>query len=152
MKRYKAIEIPTKPLIIWNSGTFAANDPLVLREDEIPAYQFGVCPLKIVGGELVERTELEMDAFEVEFVREQALKAQAATADAVEEGFFMYGGVNYPMNQAAYLRYLAMANKRPATTNLQSIDGGVVALALADIDAFMEAFYDKMYNLTEPEV
>lgn len=151
MRKFKAQSLVEKPFIAWYTGTFAVNDPLVLDEANIPAFQFGVCPLKIVNGALVARTTAEMNAFEAEWLAEQKLRVQAQAADLIENETFMFQMILYPMNRSAHLRYLAMAHRRPAVTNLQAVDR-VIPLAQADIDGFMEAFYDKMLNLTEPVI
>ncbi|MCH4831215.1 hypothetical protein E5F92_000385 [Flavobacterium columnare] len=41
------------------------GDPLVMTEKDIPNFMFGVCPLKIENGQLVERTFQEMKVFEM---------------------------------------------------------------------------------------
>ncbi|MEG3973474.1 hypothetical protein QT970_02495 [Microcoleus sp. herbarium8] len=77
MNYYKAIPIAAKPLIQW--ATWANDEAelallaesernLILAENDIPANQFGVCPLEIVGGELVQRTLGAMRIFEAEFI------------------------------------------------------------------------------------
>ena len=158
MKYFKANSLITKPFVYFQSVANSQaeliqyglnNDPLVLAENLVPAFQFGVCPLKIVNGALVPRTTAEMNAFEAEWLAEQKLRAQAQAAEGIENETFMFQMILYPMNRSAHLRYLAMAHRRPAVTNLQAVNR-VIPLAQADIDGFMEAFYDKMLNLTEP--
>lgn len=76
MVYFKAIELREKPFIQWDSVAFSLqelqdlklkDDPLVLAEDKIPTFQFGVCPLQIVDGELVERSVEDMEKFEREY-------------------------------------------------------------------------------------
>ncbi len=76
MVYFKAIELEEKPFIQWDSVAFSLqelqdlkleDDPLVLAEDKIPTFQFGVCPLQIVDGELVERSVEDMEKFEREY-------------------------------------------------------------------------------------
>ena len=73
---FKASKLENKPFIQWDSVAFSLkelqdlkleDDPLVLAEDKIPFFQFGVCPLQIVEGELIERSREEMEQFEKEF-------------------------------------------------------------------------------------
>lgn len=76
MVYFKAIELKEKPFIQWDSVAFSLqelqdlkleDDPLVLAEDKIPTFQFGVCPLKIEDGQLVKRTLEEMDKYAKEY-------------------------------------------------------------------------------------
>ena len=76
MVYFRAIEVVEKPFIQWESVAFSLkelqdlkleDDPLVLAEDKIPFFQFGVCPLQIVDGELVERSREDMEKFEKEY-------------------------------------------------------------------------------------
>ncbi|AMA49001.1 hypothetical protein [Flavobacterium covae] len=73
---FKAKELEAKPFVQWESVALSLKelqtlglegDPLIMSEDSIPDFMFGVCPLKIVDGQLVERTDVEMDVFEKEF-------------------------------------------------------------------------------------
>ena len=73
---FKASELENKPFIQWDSVAFSLkelqdlkleDDPLILAEDKIPFFQFGVCPLQIVEGELIERSKVEMEQFELEY-------------------------------------------------------------------------------------
>ncbi|QYS86297.1 hypothetical protein JJC03_15430 [Flavobacterium oreochromis] len=73
---YKAQALEKKPFIQWESVALSLKElqasglegnPLVMAEDAIPDFMFGVCPLKIVDGQLVERDDIEMDVFENEF-------------------------------------------------------------------------------------
>ncbi|MPT34300.1 MAG: hypothetical protein E2604_04220 [Flavobacterium sp.] len=73
---YKATELGHKPFIQWesvancfNELTFLGldNDPLVLPEDKIPDFIFGVCPLEIVDGELHQVSCAQMRVYESEY-------------------------------------------------------------------------------------
>ncbi|MCH4829436.1 MULTISPECIES: hypothetical protein [Flavobacterium] len=75
MMYFKAQELENKPFIQWESVAFSLKelqdlglegDPLVMTEKDIPNFMFGVCPLKIENGQLVERTFQEMKVFENE--------------------------------------------------------------------------------------
>lgn len=73
---FKAKELQNKPFIQWESVALSLkelqdlgldDDPLIIAESDIPDFIFGVCPYKIVEGQLVERTTQEMDEFEIEY-------------------------------------------------------------------------------------
>ena len=99
MRYFKAVEIEQKPFIFWNG---VANDiaelaelelfkdPLILPEDSIPNLIYGVCPLKIVSGELVERTESEMLAFQAQWEEYEFLREQSQLINNVNQGTFTY--------------------------------------------------------------
>lgn len=83
MRYFKAIEKPTKPFITWHSWANSLqeltqmqeqNNPLILPETQVPAFEFGVCPLKIVNGGLEQRTTVEMEQFELEYTNLLAQK------------------------------------------------------------------------------
>lgn len=73
---FKAKELQDKPFIQWESVALSLkelqdlgldDDPLIVSESDIPDFIFGVCPYKIVEGQLVERTAQEMNEFEIEY-------------------------------------------------------------------------------------
>jgi hypothetical protein len=149
MRYFKAQELAFKPLIAWYSGTFTEGDPLVLPEDEIPANVYGVCPLKIVGGELVARTAPEMTAFEEEYDLETALRTQERKIDDINTATFTWALSEYPMYESARLRYLAMKELNPVSMNVQAVDR-VVLIVAADYPAFLAAYYTQLLTLTTP--
>ncbi|AMO19404.1 hypothetical protein [Flavobacterium columnare] len=76
MMYFKAQELENKPFIQWESVAFSfkelkdlglQGDPLIMSEDNIPNFMFGVCPLKIENGQLVERSSQELQVFEKEY-------------------------------------------------------------------------------------
>lgn len=73
---FKAQELDHKPFVQWNSVALSfkelqnlglEGDSLIMAENDIPNFMFGVCPLKIIEGQLVARTDQEMDEFEAVF-------------------------------------------------------------------------------------
>ncbi|EKT3957705.1 hypothetical protein NTJ28_001692 [Flavobacterium psychrophilum] len=90
---YRASELESKPFIQWNSVAFSLkelqdlkleDDPLVLAEDKIPFFQFGVCPLQIVEGELIERSRQEMEQFEKEFNESIGTRTKQSKRDVLK--------------------------------------------------------------------
>jgi hypothetical protein len=76
MRYFKAFTVNTKPLITWHlwaasttsfNSLSQADKDLCLAEDQIPSNAYNVCPLKIVSGQLVERTTQEMSDFQSEY-------------------------------------------------------------------------------------
>ena len=158
MKFYKATETDVRPFIYWNGlaansiddliALGLADDPLVLPDELRPDFQFGVCPLKIVDGELVERTEIEMDAFEVAYNQRQAVSAEATKVELINRGKFNHAGNFYPMHEAARLRYFAIAADAPGNQNFMTVTGTVVTVLEADLPTFLNKFYKEIQVIT----
>lgn len=152
MRYYIAVELATKPFIFFQgvanteAELIALNlqgNPLVLEEVNIPAFQFGVSPLKIVSGQLEQRTQAEMDAFEAEYNHELALFNQTQKKADVQTKTFSYLGINFPMSDAADLYYRALQNQVPAIANVQAVDR-VVPITAAEIPAFIGEYYKQV--------
>ena len=83
-KRYfKAFEIAVKPFIQWDCFANSEEeymelglntDHLVMQEANITPNQYGVCPLKIVEGELFNITAQEMESYQTDYYNETAQK------------------------------------------------------------------------------
>lgn len=152
--RFKAIEVEIKPFIVWLETTEPLGS-LVVPESEVPATQFGVCPLKIVDGELYERTAEEMEDFETEWLSSQKINEQYAIIDRLKNtavAFFTYGGKNFPMNDSARAYYLAIEKTTAKESyDVLTVDGSTAELISANKAAFLEAYYEKLIELTQPE-
>ncbi len=162
MRYFKASEIVEKPLIIWNLWATSEqklidmgedDNPLILPEDEVPAVEYGVCPLKVVAGELVERTTIEMEAFEAEFNSDNFLMEQRAKLIEVNNGSFTYDSQIFPMDERSRLFYHGIDRKPPVgDVKCMTIDGDLYNLSNANITAFLGAYYTQLIALTQPEV
>lgn len=158
MRYLKAFEIEEKPLIQWNPWANSLeqltaqgdqDDPLIMPENLIPANQFGVCPLKIVGGELVERTGPEMAAFETEYETETTIAENKGKIKDINEGSFGYSGNSFPMHEAARLRYMAIALDSTATdTAFMNVDGVGILIVEANLPAFLTAYHKQIQAYT----
>lgn len=157
MRYFKAVEINFKPFLFWNGVASSLkqleqleldNDPLILPETEVPATIYGVCPLKIEGGVLVERTAPEMAAFQVEFDIRKAMLANIQKIDAVAEGSFIFDGKTFPMDEVSRLYYHSMPTI--ATDHrVMTVEAELYILALANVSNFMTAYLTALYNLTK---
>lgn len=157
MKYFLAIEIIQKPFIRWagwaNSieelaelGEF--QNPLIVAENLIPAYLFGVSPLKIVAGELVDRTVEEMATFETEYLVRVSVAAESTKIAQINASSFAYGGNQYPMHEAARLRYMAIENDNPADTNFMNIAGQIITIPAANLGLFFTQYYKQIQLIT----
>ncbi|KGO89729.1 hypothetical protein [Flavobacterium suncheonense] len=162
MKFFKAIEQPQKPFITWHEwakdiieltemGEY--GNPLIVGEDYIPEYIYGVCPWKIEGGELVERTSGEMNAFEAEFEVETTLRENAAKISEINTGSFTYDSTDFPMDDVSRLFYTAIANEPPVgDVKCMTVDGTLYNLPNANIGAFITEYYKQLRVLAQPPV
>ena len=147
MQRYLAIEQSIKPFITW-VGTNLPLGALVVNESDVPANVFGVCPLKIVDGELVARTSGEMAVFEAEFIAKTAVQTFANKADEINAAVFSYGANNYPMHEAARLRYYALLEQGTASFNCINSEGVAVALTDTDIPLMISEMNKSIITIT----
>ena len=147
--RFKAIELEQKPFITWLS-TDEPLGALVVREEDVPDYIFGVCPWKIVDGELVARDSSEMELFEEEYLIKQRVDTQAQKIIDVNNATFTFGTNEFPMNEVARLHYSMIDKTRPESVLVTSLDGAV-RIDTYQIDDFMEAYYDELKTLIEEE-
>ena len=152
--RFKAIEVEIKPFIVWLETTEPLGS-LVVPESEVPATQSGVCPLKIVDGELYERTPEEMEDFETEWLSSQKINEQYAIIEKLKNtavAFFNYGGKNFPMNESARAYYLAIEKTTGKESyDVMTVDGSTAELVAANKAAFLDAYYEKLLELIQPE-
>ena len=155
MKKVKAQELTFKPFLTWFSGTFASGDPLVINESDKPELVYGVCPWKIVAGELVNRTPAEMEVFENEWIVSQKIAQQTRVVSKLEnssDAFFTFLSKDFPMNQTARLYYLAMQNTTGKTEyEVMATNGMTVEITAANKADFLEAYFEKLLQLTQPE-
>lgn len=154
---FKALELDNKPFVQWNSVAHSLkelqdlgmeNDPLVLPENEVPAFEFGVCPLKVFEGQLVSRRQEEMDMFEQEFLQNQKLKEQGNSINAINEGTFEYNTEVFPLNETARLRYSLIKALNPKSLTVITSKGKSYILDTSEFDAFLTAYYSELLILT----
>lgn len=147
MKKYLSIEQSEKPFITFIE-TKLSSGALVLNESDVPTPVYGVCPLKIVDGELVERTSGEMAVFEAEFIAKTAVQTFANKADEINAAVFSYGANNYPMHEAARLRYYALLEQGTASFNCVNSEGVPVALTDTDIPLMISEMNKTIITIT----
>lgn len=157
---YLAQEIETKPFIFFSSiansdeeldDSEFARSPLVMAEKDVPAFKFGVCPLKIVDGELVKRTEAEMNQFEEEFEVSKKIVTQNDYLNEVRKSTFDFDGKSFPMNDAART-YYAVLRDLNVDIDVMAIDGTLYSLNSSKITAFYLALNTQLKALLSPKV
>lgn len=149
--KWKAFEIDKKPYLRFQTiKVYVPSDPLIV--DSIDGlYQFGVCTLKIESGQLVERDPAEMAAFEIEYNSALKVNQQANLIDSIQRSSFTHLGIQFPMNQTAHLRYMAMLNQMPASADVLSIDNRLINIPSSGIVDFVEDYYKQILILTTPD-
>lgn len=161
MRFFKAIEIVEKPLIVW--AKWADNidqliemgedeNPLILPEELVPDFIYDVCPLKIVAGELVERTAPEMSTFATEFITQESLITQFALLSGINAGTFIFDMTTFPMDERSRLLYDALKNTSTAIpdTMIMNFEGKPYKLTEVNKADFLEAYYAKLLELSTP--
>lgn len=160
---YQAISKVEKPFISWLSvgdyteEEFAASsystDPLVVKEADVPPYNFGVSTVKIVSRELVPYSPAEMAVFEAEFLVLNKLKSNRQSLDVLELSSFDYDGQSFPMDTASRLFYSAFEKTR-GNQKLMTMTGALYNLndSSTNIDDFLAAYYLKLKIVTQPDV
>lgn len=154
MQYFKAKELPGKPFLIWQS--VAENeeqlkmlpnpsDPLIIKEINVPAFQYGVCPWKIQGGQYVSRTPGEMAVFQSEFEAGELVYQQEIKIGNVNKSVFDFDNKQFPMNEVARLHYKCI-ERTPGNYKITST-AGQYNLQQADNPAFLNAFYNKLITL-----
>lgn len=144
-----AQEILAKPLLAWQSTNEPTSNPLVKAQEDIPATAYGVYPLKIVAGALVDRTLEEMNVFKDENDYAIAVSEQREKIDIVENSTFIYLTKEYPMNEVARLHYAAMQSLG-VDTDVMNTTGLTDEILAADIPAFMTAYFTQLKTITQP--
>lgn len=161
MEYYIATELPNRPFIQWERwarsivelaemGEF--ENPLIVAKNLIPAFQYGVCPWKIIDGELVARPSEEMDVFEAEYIARLSVATQAKKIELIDAAKFSYSGKDFPMDPAARMRYLAIALDVPANQNFITVTGEVIAVSEADLPTFLSKFYKEVQLITNVSI
>lgn len=158
---YKAREIVSKPYIFWDLVAKTVeeyqagydDDPLVLSRGDIPDYVFGICPLKIVGGSLEERSPAELATAEDEYNIVVKLDQNKLLINDIDTGTFTYDSKVFPMDQVSRLFYTAFESAPPAgDVKCMTTEGLLYSLPNANIGAFMTAFYTQLRILSQPDV
>lgn len=153
MTYYKAFESDKRPFIIWNEWPQNDDDPLIRSEDNVPALVNGICPLKIVDGELVARSEAEMNSAADQTEILVKFAEHNVKIKDVNTGSFVYDTKTFPMDEVSRLFYQSVEKVR-GNTKLMTIEGVLYSLidTATNIDDFMAAYYEKLNELTQPNV
>lgn len=148
MKRFKAIGLDHKPYLHW-AGTNEPLGALVVNEVDVPAYIYGVSPWYIVDGELVERTTLEMEAFEDEYNIQIGVKSEALRLESINKESFTYDSNDFPMDEVSRLFYTAIEKTSPANSKIRTMNNTAYNLADTDISSFMASYYEKLLLISK---
>lgn len=160
MRYFIAVESAEKPFILWASVANSTaeyealgfdTNPLVLAETDKPEPLYGVCPFKIVAGELVFRTNSEMNAFQDEYNIRQAMIANVERLPIINDNTFTYDSKLFPMDEVSRLFYTAM-EKIGGNQKIMTTSNEVYSLLNANIAAFMTAYYTKLLLISKHNI
>lgn len=162
MKYLKAKELDRKPFIqfdLW-ANSFEElqamgedENPLIMAEDDIPDFVFGVHPFKIEAGEIVERTTLEMEAFEAEWNLQNVKNENSKKLREINQQSFTYDSTDFPMDEVSRLFYLSLEkNTIVGDVKCMTMAGELYNLANANVGDFLTKFYKKLKGLSQPPV
>lgn len=162
MKYFKATEVAFKPFIFWNPAADSLAelealeleaDPLILPESEVPDNLYGVCPLKIVSGELVERTVGEMSDFSDEWDIAEALKANVNRLPNINASTFIHDGKEFPMDEVSRLFYHAIDKVR-GNQKIMTVANEQYNLmdTTTLIDDFLDSYHAKLIEITKHDI
>lgn len=146
--KFKATELQQKPFLYWQ-GWDGADGPLVLDEKDVPEFIYGVCPLKIENGQLVQLSQAELDQYEAEYLLDQAALAYLQKSQALEKAVFDYGGAQFPMHTAARL-YYGIMEKAVSDYDVLQADGQQRTITAAENADFLTAFNAKLISEVQP--
>lgn len=158
MRYYKIFPLDGKPFLnidLWANSLEElqtlgeGNNPLIIAEDVLPSKQFGVYTHKIESGALIAIDAIEMAQYEAEFLVMQTLASQNLVIKTLNSETFAFSGNYFPMDEAARIRYNAVAMLPAANTDFITNLGTIVTIALADIATFTNAYYSAIKNLTQ---
>lgn len=162
MRFFKAIEVATKPLIMWQLAAsnieqyFALGldtDNLVVAEYLVPDFIFGVCPLKVVAGDLVDRTVPEMETFEAEYEVQTLISESKNKVSDLTTETFTFDGNDFFMDETSRLFYQAIDKVRGNQKVLTTLGATYTLLdASTNIDDFLAAYYSKLRLVTKPNI
>lgn len=147
MRLFKAIELAYKPFVQWQETDESGS--LVVREEDIPSYIYGVCPWYVSEGELKLRDTSEMDAFRAEWEIKQVLRSQAIKVDQIKDENFTYDGHEFPMDEASRLYYSTISYLAGKDYTILLANGKFYKLLVANIAAFTTSFHEKLQLITQ---
>lgn len=144
----KAVPIEQPPLILWQETSLKVGGVVIERANK-PANIYGVCPLEIVEGQLQERSQKEMDEWQVRYDAIRAAEAMNLRLVDLETQTFEYDERQFPMTHAAQTYYRAI-EKVYKSHQITTTDGTTYTLAAVNIERFIEAFNLKIISNLEP--
>lgn len=157
MRYLKAIALAGKPYIQWDlwANTFEelealgeSSNPLIIAEDQVPDFIYGVSPWVVEGDELVERTPAEMENFEAEYTEGVNQSNYRERNSILDVATFEFNSRDFPMHQTARLYYDCI-DRSPGNYKVMSING-ITDVFEADLAGFFIAYYDKLKQITQP--
>lgn len=160
MNYYKAREQDELPYLLFDQVAeseeeyLAAGldtDPLVVAEEDLPSYEFGICHKRVVGGVLVARLAGDIDAQEQQVSDDTYIVGYLNQGKYLEIATFPYDSRNFPTNNISRERYQAIFDNPGTDYDVASVEGKYT-LVSANIAAFKAAYQNKLLTVSAPAV
>lgn len=159
MKYFEAYEITTRPFILFR--LIAQNEAdltpaqeaslIVVSEENLPSYEFGICHKKIFNNELIDRPQVEIDEYEAKSIKAVNLYESVQKGEEVKAATFAFDGHEFPMTFAADQIYRALEYTLGTGSfvpkNIASTTGDYEIID-ANVEDFIAAYYTAIYDLT----
>ncbi|HUH26316.1 MAG TPA: hypothetical protein VLY87_06790, partial [Flavobacterium sp.] len=153
MRYFKAFEIAVKPLIQWDCFANSEaeymelglnTDHLVIREEDIPENQYGVCPLKIVDGQLFNRAPSEMESYESEYNSTQAANMYKSQITTINNNTFNHQEQVFFMDEVTRIAIEAVSSSQQELTLRVRTQSGYYTLNNGNIIGVKQAYHNRL--------
>jgi hypothetical protein len=142
MVNYLVKNTTTPPLLklTYTEVYTPATNPLCI--DYIPELENGVYVKKVVNGEVVDRPQIEIDAYERIYAVHQINKNQW---NELYFNTFTFDGVQFLLDKKSIWYYESLRGKA-VDTDVQAVDG-IYTVLHTDKEAFIVAYENKMKEI-----
>lgn len=159
VRYFKAFAIDVKPFIQWDCFANSEaeymelglnTDHRVMRESDIPANQYGVCPLRInESGELVARSISEMESYQAAYNNDIAEKQYKSQITSINQNTFDYEGQTFFMDELTRLAINEVSNSNQELSLRVRTTNGFYNLTVANIAGVRQAYHSKLQQILQ---
>lgn len=167
MRHFLAYETAELPFVLFEKiadtdeelELLDVNEKLVVGENRLldPAdpnyisFAFGICSKKLFNGDLINRSQTEIDAQQEKFEADSELIKVRTIDEQFKVRTFDFDGRKFPLTAGARNVYQAVIETNPASVNLIT-STGVYALQLANTPGFKEAYYAAILAINQEQI
>ncbi|MBK5213651.1 MAG: hypothetical protein JJE55_08335 [Flavobacteriaceae bacterium] len=132
-----ALGLDDDTLVVAETRLLDSEDPGFI------SYEYGICHVRIVDGELGPTLSGDITAAQAALGEAENVVLIRNTGEKFKNLTFSFDSKSFPLNPAANLIYQAIIETTPATTTIVSLEGEYI-LTSGNIAGFKTAFYDKI--------